>query len=121
MNTPQRNQVFTDLGSTLSIQVYNVNNTLDPSILQILWNAWNYFQVQWVEGTVQGSRFLNTFYGIRDALDRPFEGRGEQLTTMTFLEIDPGANTGVDSNNTNGVAQWSRVTWKSATAPTSSS
>lgn len=93
MNTRQRNQVIIDDGQTLDVQIYNVNNGYDPSPLITLWADYDYFYVTWVEGTVPGAIYTNTFYGTRGDLDKPFDGRGEQLTTAHFMEMDPGAPT----------------------------
>ena len=93
MNNAQRNQVITDDGQTLDLQIYNVNNGNDPSPLVNLWLNYNYFYVVWVEGTVPGAIYTHYFYGVRGDLEKPFEGRGEQLATAHFLEMDPGAPT----------------------------
>ena len=100
MNTRQRNQVIIDDGVTMDIQVFNVNNTYDSSPLTTMWLSYDYFMVVWQEGTVPGSITVNTCYGVRGDLDKPLEGRGEQLTTLHFLEMDPGSPT---------ISQWTRV------------
>ena len=93
MNTRQRNQVIIDDGLTLDLQIYNVNNGYDPSPLVTLWENYDYFYVTWTVGTVPGAITGNYFYGVRGDLDMPLEGRGEQLTTAHFLEMDPGSPT----------------------------
>lgn len=90
MNRRARNQVITSDGATLDLQIFNVNNGTDPSPLFEFWYAFDYFGVQWVEGTISGAIYLNTFLGVRGELDKPFEGRGEQMTTGHLLEVDPG-------------------------------
>jgi hypothetical protein len=90
MNTRQRNQVIIDDGLTLDLTIYNVNNGRDPSPLTTLWLNYDYFFVEWIEGTVTGAIYTNEFYGCRGDLDKPFEGRGEQMTNAHFLEMDPG-------------------------------
>ena len=105
MNTQQRNQVITDRGYTLEVQIYNVSSSNanigggknqfgqtiqnDPSPLSFMWLNYDYFEVVWIEGFVPGSIYTNYFYGVKGDLEKPFEGRGEQLTTMRFLEMDP--------------------------------
>jgi len=97
MNTRQRNQVIIDDGYTLDLQVYNVSNGGDPSQLSTFWLSYDYFYVVWLENSGYNGQggsgthtWQNTFYGVRGDLDKPFEGRGEQLTTAHLLEMDPG-------------------------------
>lgn len=90
MNTRQRNQVIIDDGFTLDLAIFNVNNGRDPSPLTTLWQDYDFFFVQWTEGTVTGAIYTNEFYGARGDLDKPFEGRGEQMTNAHFVEMDPG-------------------------------
>lgn len=90
MNRRPRNQVVIDEGSTLSLQIFKVNNGNDPNPLITLWASYDYFLVQWVEGTQTGAIYTNSFYGCRGELDNPFEGRGEQLCTANFVEPDFG-------------------------------
>ena len=99
MNTRQRNQVIIDDGFTLEIKMFNVNNTTDPAPMISLFEFFDYFFVEWTEGTAPGSIYQNEFYGVRGDIDHPLEGRGEQITTARFLECDPGYPT---------VAQYSR-------------
>lgn len=133
MNTQQRNQVITDRGYTLELQIFNVTSTNtnvngngnagganqygvsvanDPSPLAFMWLNYDYFMVQWVEGSIPGSIYTNTFYGVKGDLEKPFEGRGEQLTTMRLLEMDPGvysiAGAAVNGEPAGGVAQYQR-------------
>lgn len=90
MNRRARNQVIIDDGANLDIQIYNVNNGNDPSPLFTWWYAYDYMGVQWIEGTVTGAIYTNSFVGVRGELDKPFDGRGEQMTTGHLLECDPG-------------------------------
>jgi hypothetical protein len=91
MNTRQRNQVITDDGYTLELKAYHTNNgKYDPSILLNAWLRFDYFWVTWIEGSFTGSIVTNQFYGGRGSIDKPFEGRGEQVTTFNFTEVDPG-------------------------------
>ena len=90
MNRQPRNQVQTDYGFTCDLQIFNVNNGNDPSPLISFWYAYPYLEVVWAEGTVTGAIYTNDFIGVRGDLEKPFEGRGEQLTTGHLLECDPG-------------------------------
>jgi hypothetical protein len=78
-----------------------------------MWLNFDYFRVVWIEGTVAGSIYQNIFYGVKGDLEKPFEGRGEQLTTMRFMEMDPGVySVGVAAVNGEpggGVPQYQRL------------
>ena len=90
MNTRQRNQVIVDDGYTLEVKAYNVNNGTDPSPLLTMWQEYDYYFVTWLEGTAPGAIYTNEFYGVRGSIDKPFEDRGMQVTTIHFAETDPG-------------------------------
>lgn len=91
MNATQRNHVkiIDDISYTLS--VLKVNDGTDPNPLFAKFLTKDIFKLVWTEGT-GASATVNTAYVIRQAWADGLSGKGQQIGTFTFAQIDAGAS-----------------------------
>lgn len=96
MNATQRNHVKIIDDITYTLSVLKVNDGTDPNPLFAKFLTKDIFLLVWTEGT-GASATTYTAFVIRQAWSDSVSGKGQQIGTFTFAQIDAGASSIVRS------------------------
>lgn len=96
VNSARANNVITEDDASYTLRIIKVNDTTDPNKLKAAVLAADIFKLAWTEGTGASAKTY-TAYGSRGSLDTGIEGKGKQIASLTFDQIDVGTLTYVVS------------------------
>ena len=89
LNTTRENNVVLSDGFTMNFSVLKVNNASDPSPLRAVITSFDVFKAVITQGTGASAR-TETAYGSRGSYSESFQGRGQQVASLSLDSVDAG-------------------------------